>query len=217
MLTGKSEIDRCSAAGLVIWLTIQLAALGMCRAADHVVGPRSSSHGTTGSRGNAGRADRHFRPRFSPTSWAQLRATLLVVASGWPMALLAAQMSDASWAVLFRSEIYVSFWLISLHLWTQALPAPRAKLLATTIAATLSLGGPVLWYLRMEFSNDGQQPGSDSFPAFGPIAGAISQTFARFNFQSWIELTIIFCIGATAFKGAPGILRSSQLSRQVIH
>jgi hypothetical protein len=216
MLTGKSEIDRSSAAGLVIWLTIQLAALGMCAARTTLWAraPQATEQlalvvmlavqiGTSAL--------------IFPHLLGTARATLLAVASGWPMALLAAQMSDASWAVLFRSEIYVSFWLISLHLWTQALPAPRAKLLATTIAATLSLGGPVLWYLRMEFSNDGQQPGSDSFPAFGPLAGAISQTFARFNFQSWIELTIIFCIGATAFKGAPRILRSSQLSRQVIH
>jgi hypothetical protein len=216
MLTGKSEIDRSSVTGLVVWLTIQLAALGMCaaRMTFWARAPKATEQlalivmlavqiGTSAL--------------IFPHLLGTARATLLAVASGWPMALLAAEMSDASWTVLIRSETYVSIWLISLHLWTPALPTQGAKLLATTIAATISLGGPVLWYLQMEFSKGGQQPELDSFPAFGPLSGAISQTFARFNFESWIQLTIIFCVGATAFMGASRNRRSSEFSRQVIH
>lgn len=216
MLTVESEIDRSSAAAIVIWLTVQLAALGICaqRAALWARAPQATEQlalivmlavqiGTSAL--------------IFPHLLGTARATILAVASGWPMALLAAEMSDASCAVLIRSETYVSIWLVSLHLYTRALPTPRAKLLASAVAALISIGGPVLWYLRMEFSIDGPQPGLDSLPAFGPISGAISQTVARINYESWIELATIFCIGALAFKGAPRIFRNSHPSRQVIH
>jgi hypothetical protein len=216
MLTGKSEIDRSCVAGIVIWLTVQIAALGMC-AARVSLWARAPQATEQLSLVLMLAAQVGASALIFPHLLGTRGTTILAVASGWPMALLAAQLADAPFSILVRAELYVSIWLISLHLWTRALPSPSAKLLGTAIAAMISLGGPVLWYLRMEFSIDSSQSTSDSLPAFGPIPSVISQTFPRFRYESWIELAIIFCMGAFAFKGAPRILRWFQFSRQVIH
>jgi hypothetical protein len=212
----ESKTGRATAIGMVIWLTIQMAALGLSagRVALWARAPQATEQlALTIMLATQIGASALIFPHLLGTR----RATILAIASAWPMALLAAQLADAPFAILVRGELYVSIWLISLHLWTRALPSSSAKLLGTAIAALVSLGGPVLCYLRMEFSIDGQPPGFDSLPVFGPISGAISQTFARFNFESWIQLAIIFCVGATAFTVAPRILRSPRFSRQVIH
>jgi len=213
---GKREIDRPVAAGLAVWLCIQLAAIGIS-AARVVLEARAPQATEQLALAVMLATQIGASALIFPHLLGTRGATILAVASGWPMALLAAQLADAPFAVLFRAELYVSIWLISLHLWARALPSSSAKLLGTGIAAMISLGGPVLWYLRMEFSNDSSPPALDSLPAFGPISGAISQTFARFGYESWIELTIIFCTGATALMGAALISASSRFSRQVIH
>jgi hypothetical protein len=216
MLTGEREIDRPAATGLAVWLCVQLAAIGIsaARIALWARAPQATERLALVLMvaSQIGASSLIF-----PHLLGTRGATILAIASGWPMALLAAQLADAPFSILVRAELYVSIWMISLHFWTRALPSPSAKLLGTAIASTISLGGPVLWYLRMEFSNDSSQYASDSLPAFGPISGVISQTFPRFRFENWIELTIILCIGATAFKGARRIPRWFRFSRQVIH
>jgi hypothetical protein len=201
MLTGKREIDRPAAAGLAVWLSVQLAAIGIsaARVALWARAPLATEQlALILMLATQVGASALIFPHLLGTRGA----TILAVASGWPMALLAAQLADAPFPILLRAELYVTIWLISLHFWNRALPSPSAKLLATAIAAMISLGAPMLWYLRMEFSNDSSQSASDPLAAFGPISGVISQTFPGFHFESWIELTIIFCIGALAFKGA---------------
>ncbi len=212
----KREIDRPAAAGLAVWLCVQLAAIAIstARIALWARAPQATEQLALAVMlaAQIGASALIF-----PHLLGTRGTTILAIASGWPMALLASQLADAPFPTLLRAEFYVSIWLISLHLWTRPLPSPSARLLATAIAAMISLGGPVFWYLRMEFSNDGQQSGFDSFPAFGPLSGAISQTFAEFRFESWIELTIIFFTGVTAFMGAAIISASPRFSRQVIH
>jgi hypothetical protein len=216
MLTGERENDRPAAAGLAVWLSVQLAAIGIsaARVTLWARAPQATEQlALVLTLATQIGASALIFPHLLGTRGA----TALAIASGWPMALLAAQLADAPFSILIRGELYVSIWLISLHLWTRALPSPSAKLLATAIAAMISLGAPVLCYLRMEFSNDFSQSASDPLPAFGPISGVISQNFPRFRFESWIELTIIFCTGAIAFKGATSIPRWFRFSRQVIH
>ena len=206
MSIGTSEIRRPTAIAILIWLFIQLFALGICaaRAPLWAGAPKATEHSALVL---MLAVQIGISALIFPHLLGTTGAAILAIASGWPMAQLSAQMADASFGALMRGEFYVSVWLISLHFWTRALRSQNSKLLGSALAAMISFGGPVLWYLRTEFSDDFIQRDSDSFPAFGPMSGAIFQTFARFNSASWILLGIMTCIGAMAFMGTRRISR----------
>jgi hypothetical protein len=207
----KNELDKPAAIGIVIWLFVQVAALGLCA-------------GRIGLWARAPQATEQsalvvmlavqvgISSLIFPHLLGTVGSTVLAVASAWPMGQLACYLSDASPGALLRGELYVSIWLLTLHLWTLALPAPAAKLLGMAAVGLIGLGGPVLWYLRTEFRDDRQ--GSDFLSTFGPIPGAIAQTFAGFNLQSWLELGLIICCGALTVAGTR---LNPRRSRQVIH
>jgi hypothetical protein len=148
-----------------------------------------------------------------PNLLGTLASTTLAVASAWPMAQLASYIADAPATSLIRGELYVSVWLITLHLWNRLLPTPRAKLFGTATGTLITLGGVVVYYLQMEFRLDGAHFDPAIAARFGPLLSSILQTFPRFNPGSWVELGILYCCAASinAFR----MLQKS--SRQVIH
>jgi len=213
MPTQTAEIGKPSTIAIVIWVSVQLAALGL--SAERIAlwtGAPSSMEQYALVFIVAVQAG--VSALIFPHLLCSRSSTILAVAFAWPMAQLASYLSDTSGIVLLRSEIYISIWLLSLHLYSHALRRPRAKLLGTALAGMLSFGGPVLWYLQAEFFDEALPHGITSFSAFGPMCGAISQTFARFNSGSWFELSFLFACGLMAFMGSA---RFYSFSRQVIH
>jgi hypothetical protein len=135
-----------------------------------------------------------------PLLLQNIRSTILAVAAAWPLAQLAAFLADAQMNQWMAGELYVSIWLVTLHLWARAMQNQNSwtRLLAAAVAAMLSLGGPLLWYLRNEFGEGGQAQ-AQRFPAFGPIAGAISQIVPDLPIKSaWLALALLFASGVIA-------------------
>lgn len=191
-----SKTGNIPAAGIVIWLALQLAAL-------------SVSAGRVPLWARAPRADEQsalalmlaVQVAASALMFPHLLGTIgsavLAIASSWIMGLLASFLSDASAESLIAGEAYVSVWLVSLLIWNKALCVRNEKLIGTAIAGMISIGGPVLWYLRADFSTSAP-PSFNSLSAYGPICGAVWQTFGGFQYAAWLELIILTCLGALA-------------------
>jgi hypothetical protein len=110
-----------------------------------------------------------------PTLFENWKMTAIAIFTAWPMAQLAAMLADVSDARWIVAEAFVSFCLITMSLWRFVLPG--RKTLAASVAALLCLGGPVLLYLRADFSRDSGQIVWQRDAWFGPICGALAQIF----------------------------------------
>jgi len=133
-----------------------------------------------------------------PILLQNIRSTIVAIAVAWPMAELASFLADASTHRFVSGEIYVSIWLVTLHLFTRTITASRGKLLATALAGMLSLGGPLLWYLRMEFGEPGAS--SPHMGLFGPICGVISLSVGVDSPSiTWSMLAILFASAGAIF------------------
>ena len=120
-----------------------------------------------------------------PLLLGNLRSTIPTIVTAWPMALLAANLSDSTANHLVVGELYVCALMIGLYLWSKMLPTTWSKLLGVGVASMLSVGGPVLWYLRADFGPDQLQSPIRSMSMFGPICGAISQMVPEGSGLGW--------------------------------
>jgi hypothetical protein len=196
----------------MIWLAMQLAALGVC-AARVPLWARAPMAMERSALVVMLAVQVGMSALIFPHLLGTLAGTILVIASAGTLAVLASFLADASPLLAMRGELYVMIWLTSLHVWNRQLIGSAAKMFAAAIAGTFVLGGPVLWYLHAEFS--GSSPlNIESLARFGPMGGAISQTFEPFSYGGWLELGLIFCCGATAEAFRSLLLHRS---RQVIH
>ncbi len=130
-----------------------------------------------------------------PLLVANWRVALIVLVTAWPFAELAGFLADASANQWLMGVLYVSLWLVSLYLWARALRNSWGMILGTALAAMISLGGPVLWYLRSEFANGGRIE-SGSFAMFGPVMGAFSLIIPGSRIAGWVMLSVFLVTGA---------------------
>ena len=85
------------------------------------------------------------------------RATVAMIATAAPFTLLAAILSAAPHSRALLAWSYVSLWLVAVSLWRSALP-PHLHLTAIAVSNLLTLGLPLLAYLRAEFGPDRPWP-----------------------------------------------------------
>jgi hypothetical protein len=133
-----------------------------------------------------------------PALLASLNSTILAIATAWPMAQLAAYLSDSNALQCLLGELYVSAWLAGLHLWARVLEKDWLKISGAAIAAMISIGSAALLYLRMEFG--GATSGATLQPNaafFGPISEVISQLSSNAPKIAWMFPAIAIIIGAT--------------------
>jgi hypothetical protein len=124
------------------------------------------------------------------------KLVIISVVSAWPMAQLAAMLAEVPPPRWIYAEAFVSFWLITLAVWTWALPKPRIFL--TAIAAMFTLGGPILWYLRSEFTTSNFQVDWRRDIFFTPIFGALSQIFLTNPTPlAWLTPAFLFVLAIT--------------------
>ena len=210
MPTGKFEnqIDRPAAFAIAVWLLAQVAVLGLCAARVQIFSraPAATEQITLPAMIAVQVATSAL---IFPHLLRSLRSTTLAMASMWPLAQLASNLSDAPASALIRAELYVSIWLIALFLWNQSLTTKFSRLLGIASAGMISIGGPILYYLQSEFAaSTAHNP--TGFAGYGPLAGAVSQIFSASDYGPWVELGVFSSCAAAA-------LTLFYRSRQVIH
>jgi hypothetical protein len=126
-------------------------------------------------------------------SW---RSTVLSMVSAIVLSQLASEMADAPQKGFVLAQIYVVGWIAALYILLRSLPTRTFQLLATSIVTMISVGGPLLWYLRADFSGaDSASPQTPSISLFGPLAGAISQIGPDRSLFPWLFVAIAFLVG----------------------
>jgi hypothetical protein len=194
--SGKPNIESAlSLWTIAIWLAIQLAALALCAsrfmfwARSIAVSEQLALHAIIAVQ--IASASLLF-PHLLRT-W---RSTILAMVSGIVLAQLAGELADIPPKSLLFAEIYVVGWLAGLHLLSRSLPTDLSRLIASSLVTMISVGGPVLWYLRADFSGaDSANLHVPSISVFGPVAGGISQIGPDRSFIPWVFVGIVFAVG----------------------
>jgi hypothetical protein len=124
----------------------------------------------------------------------------LVLLSSWPFCQFAAFVSATPAPRWVAAAAALSLWLIGLALWRVALRSRWLQQLGITLAAALTLGGPVLVYLGAEF---GSQPAptvpGPTAAAVGPILSCLAPLQSASPPRTgWVFLAIHVGIAAAA-------------------
>ena len=177
---------------LLVWLLVQIGALGI--AAGRI--PLAARYPETGER-LALDLLLGFQVGFSSLlfTWLtrDLNSTVMCIVSCWPMLALAVMLSALPPTALPVTGGFVTLWFATLAIWRMAFRTDSARAIATSIAASWVIGGPVLWYLRGEFNSQ-----SEVFPAplYGPLTGALAQIqSAGFRAADWMILGLLLIAG----------------------
>ncbi|MGD0463584.1 MAG: hypothetical protein ABSB74_13950 [Tepidisphaeraceae bacterium] len=191
----NGRINGPVAAALAMWLGVQVGALGLC-AMRVMFWARSPRAGEQLGLIVMLATQIAAASLLFPLLLQNRRSTVIAVVTGWPFAELAAFLADAQRRQWMASEVYVSVWLVTLHLWAGFVRHSWARLFAMAVAAMLSLGGPLLWYLRSEF---GESVATGGLAIFGPITGALSLVVPDSSIRgAWAMLALLFAGGAIA-------------------
>lgn len=192
---GNSRTSGLVAAALATWLGVQVAALGLCamRVMFSAHSPRAGEQlGLIVMLATQVAA----ASLLFPLLLGNRRWTVIALVTAWPFAELAAFLADARTGQWIAGEAYVSVWLVTLHLWAGPGRNSWARPFAAAVAAMLSLGGPLLWYLRGEF---GPGVASERLGIFGPVGGVISLIVPDSSVRSaWAALAVLFASGIIA-------------------
>jgi len=112
-----------------------------------------------------------------------------------PFVLLAAFLSGTPYASASLAYIYLLTWLAALRMWAALLRTPVARQLGIASASGLTLGGPMLYYINLEFRGENPLP---LLSTFGPLLSAIS--ISRGNvmlISGWVWTCAPLLIGAS--------------------
>ncbi len=127
------------------------------------------------------------------------RTTIVVIATAWPLALLASFLADAPIEKFIIAQAYVTLWLIALHLWARLLNNSTQKLYASAIVCMLTFGGALFLYLHLDYGNSSPIHIWPEDLLAGPMIGAISQTIPTKSSRiSWVTLFFFFAIALVA-------------------
>lgn len=116
-------------------------------------------------------------------TWA---TALAVLCTGWVMLNLAALLSAWTLTDVLPVGIFLSIWTVDFALLGR-IRRPRWQLAITAIASAYVIGGPLLWYLQLEFASPARSVPS---LAFGPLLLALS-TPRHLPPPAWIEAAAI--------------------------
>jgi hypothetical protein len=183
-----------NSAAIAIWLLVQLAALAAC--ADRITfWARSPAAGEQLALAVMLCVQIGASAVIFPYLLNGRGSTILAIVTGWPLAQLAAYLSDASLTQAAGGELYVSAWMLGLAFYSPLLRKESAKLIGAALATMVTLGGPLIFYLRLEFAADASVP-LQSFAWFGPIDGALSQIWPGQSIVAWAIPAAMIAFGA---------------------
>lgn len=182
---------------LITWLALQAAALAL--AAARV--PLSAHYPQAGERlaidlvlaAQIGGSAALF-----PMLMRNRRSAVVTVCSAWPFVAFAAALSALPVGRALAIAGYVTAWLVVLALWNAGLGPAKWRLVASAIAVLSTIGGALLWYLRVEFAG----PGAASPPIdgrYGPLVAAIRlATAPPLDVSTWVPVAIAAFLGGFA-------------------
>jgi hypothetical protein len=205
-----------NSAAIVIWLLVQLAALTAC-AARITFWARSPAAGEQLALAVMLCVQVGTSAVIFPYLLSDRSSTILAIVTGWPLAQLAAYLSDASLTQATGGELYVSAWLLGLAFYSPLLRSESAKLIGAALAGMIAIGGSLVLYLRLEFAA-GASAAVQSIAWFGPVEGALSQIWptgsSAGSIVAWAIPAALIAIGAGLNFA---IWKRRDNSRQVIH
>jgi hypothetical protein len=120
------------------------------------------------------------------------RTSISVIATSWPMLVLASIIAESERAALIAACGYLTTWLVVLVLWNKILQLHRLQLIGVAAAGFFSIGGTVMAYLISEFGRNV----TIKAIGFSPVAAAIAQTDqSTRGFGGWIPLLTLLAAG----------------------
>jgi hypothetical protein len=127
---------------------------------------------------------------------------IFVIASVWPMLLLANLMADEPTVHIASAGVYVTVWLMTLALWRRLLTTDFLQRAALSLATLWTLGGPILLYLHAELGAWANSDSSAWAAAAGPIWAALLRLWSgRWVLSADFPLLALLA-GATLFTTA---------------
>ncbi len=148
---GALGVKSSATLPLLVWLLVQLAALGL--AAGRVpLWARFPQPGELLALQFLVAAQALAASMCFPFLLRDLRTAACILASGWPMALIAGGLAAAPWARICAAEIHVSLFLIVLTIWRIPLRDSTAQSIAVAVTSLWTVGGAMLVYLCAEFA-----------------------------------------------------------------
>jgi hypothetical protein len=138
-------------------------------------------------------------------------ATVLVIAAAsWPFLQLAGVLSSTPPYRVIEAGVFVTLWIVSLGLISAWEGSRRWRMWCAAVASTISIGGAIAAYLRLEFG-----AGEINGLLFGPIVGALDVVHRSSDrWRGWIFISV-FALVALAIRVAMNVQRSR--SQQVVH
>jgi hypothetical protein len=138
-----------------------------------------------------------------PSLFGDFKRWIFVVASVWPMLRIAALLGGESNFHIYATAAYVTCWLTTLALWRRVLRTDQWQMIALSLAALWTLGGPILLYLHAEFGGGtGLWPGETSNlvwgAAGGPVWGALSRLWGNSLLVSDLPMIALLACGFLA-------------------
>ncbi len=117
---------------------------------------------------------------------------LLVIASAWPFCQVAAFISSTPNSQWIAAAIALTGWMVGLALWRAFLKSPLLERLGAALAVAVTLGAPLLLYLRAEFSPEPVYTIPWSFAAcFGPMLNTLAALQPGVSLvASWMEIAL---------------------------
>jgi hypothetical protein len=146
-----------------------------------------------------------FAALLFPILLPNLPTAVIAIVATWPLVQLAGALAAVEPLRVFLSGAYVCGWLALLALWRSILPCHKSRMFGVAVAALLSIGAAVLWYLRAEFVTEQINPDWARDGLAGPILGVLAILHQEQNsLRPWLPLGIAAAVTA-AFRG---LLRS---------
>ena len=138
-------------------------------------------------------------------------AVLVIAAATWPILQLAGVLSSAPPYRVVEAGSFVTVWIIALGLMGAGELSLRWRMWWAAVASTVSIGGAIAAYLRLEFG-----AGETDGLLFGPIVGALDVLHhSQDRWRGWIFLFAFLFVASTARITLMKVQRSR--SQQVIH
>lgn len=131
-----------------------------------------------------------------------VRGTTLIVVCSWPMLQLAGFLAGTPPDRLLLAGLYITCWLLAMASLSYVFRSNKLQLYAAALTGAITLGGPLLWYIRAEFAHYDAGVNWSIDGALGPLMGALAQLHApRPPAAPWI-----FIITALLLNVLPALL-----------
>jgi hypothetical protein len=202
--TNRDDRSRSLAAGpLAVWMLIQLIVLSLS-AAGVPLWYRAPEPVARVAAAQMLVAQLAASALLFPWLMRNVMSGACVILVSAPFLQLAALLAEVELARAAVAWSVAALWMNALLAWSVALRASgRAQLIGTAVAGSLTLGAPVLRYLRLEFSRP-IRPIPETTPWLDPVAGALAQIQAgTLDAWPWLAPACLLLGGVLACAWSP--------------